>query len=54
MPDPSGATRWNFDSSCGDADRSKFICCVDGHEPKVNDVWILGEDGVTPEFRPTA
>ena len=54
MPDPVGATPWTSDSGCGDSDRSKFIHCVDGREPKVNEVWILGEGGVTPEVHPTA
>ena len=51
---PVGAICWPLDSSCGDADRSKFFCCVDGRDPKVNEVWILGEDGVTPEVHPAA
>ena len=54
MPDPVRTARWPSDSSCGDADRSKFICCVDCYEPEVNEVLILGEDGVTPEVHPTA
>ena len=54
MPDPVGATHWPSDSSCGDADISKCIRCVDGRNPEVNEVWVLGEDGVTPEFHPTA
>ena len=51
--DPVGATGWPSKSGCGDADISKFICCVDGRDPEVNAVWILGEDGVTPEVHPT-
>ena len=54
MPDPVGATSWTSNSGCGDDDRSKFIHCDDGHEPEVNEVWFLGEDGVTPKFHPTA
>ena len=54
MPDPVGATCWPSDSGCGDADRSKFIRCVEGCEPMVNEVCILGEDGVTPNIHPTA
>ena len=54
MPDPVGAISWPSDSCCGDSDRFHFICCVDGREPEVNEVWILGEDGVTLEFYPTA
>ena len=54
IPDPVGATRWPSDSGCGDSDRSKFISCADGREAEVNEVWILGEDGVTPNIHPTA
>ena len=54
IPDLVGATHWPSEYSCGDADRSKFIRCVDGHKPKVNEVWILGEDGLTHEVHPTA
>ena len=54
MTDTVGATRCPSNSGCGDADISKFICCVDGREPEVNEVWILGEDGVTPEVHHTA
>ena len=54
MLDLVGATCWLSGSGCGGADRSKFICCVDGRKPEVNEVWILGEYGVTPKVRPTA
>ena len=54
MTDPVGDTCWPSNSSCGDTDRPKFICCVDRSEPEVNEVWILGEYGVTPEVHPTA
>ena len=53
-PDPVGANRSPSDSSCGDADKSNSICCVDGREPEVNEVWILGYDRLTPEVNPTA
>ena len=49
MPDPVGSNRWPSCSSCEDTDRSKFICRVSGHEPEINEVRILGEDGVTLE-----
>ena len=42
------------DSGCGDNDGPQFICCVDGRQPKVDEVWIFGEDAVTPESHPTA
>ena len=54
IPDPVGAIIWPSDSGCGDAERFQFIRCVDGREPKVHEVWILGEDGVTPKVHPTA
>ena len=44
IPDTVGANCWTSNSGCGDNDRSKFIRCDDGREPKVNEVWILGED----------
>ena len=48
------ATRCTSESGCGDAEISKFIYFVDGRKPEVNKVFILGEDGVTPDFHPTA
>ena len=45
---------WPSNCGCGDANRSKFIRYVDGHKPKLNEVWILGEDSVTPEVHTTA
>ena len=49
-----GANCWPSDSGCGYSDRSNFIRCVDGREPEVDEVWILGEDGVDPKVHPTA
>ena len=54
MTDPVRDTRWTPNSGCGDDDRSNFIRCVDRQDPEVNEVWILGEDGVTPEVHTTA
>ena len=54
MPDPVGGTCWPSNYGCGDADKSKFIRCVDGRNTKVNKVWILGRDGVTPKVNLTA
>ena len=48
MTDPVGDTRSPSESGCGDADRSKFICCVEGSNPEINEVWIFGKDSVTP------
>ena len=42
------------DSGCGDDDGLQFIRCVDGQQPKVHEVWIFGEDGITPKVHPTA
>ena len=53
MPDSVGAICWPSRTGCWNADRYQFICCVDGRETKVHEVWILGEDGVTPEVHPT-
>ena len=54
IPDPVGSTNWPSDSGCKDADRSKFIRCVDGRDPEANEVWVWGEDGITPEAHPTS
>ena len=51
---PVRAMCWPSDSGCGDAEISKFISCVDKRDPKVNAVWILDEDVITPEVHPTA
>ena len=53
MSDPVGATYWHYNSGCGDAAISKFIRCVDGRKPEVNEILILGEHSVTPEVHPT-
>ena len=44
----------NSDSGCGDYDGPKFICCVDGRQPDIHEVWTFGEDGVTLEVHPPA
>ena len=54
MPDPVGSIRLPYDSGFGDTDRFQFIRCVGGRKIEVNEVWILGEDGITPEVHPTA
>ena len=54
MPDPVEDTRWPSNFGCGNADRSKFIHCADGCKPEVNEVWILGEDGVFPKVHTSA
>ena len=54
MPDPVRDTFWPSGSSFGDSDRSKFIRCVDGCKPEVNEVRILGKDVVAPKVHPTA
>ena len=53
MTDPVRDTISPSDSGCGVAERSKFIRCVDGREPEVNEVWIFGEDNFTPKVHPT-
>ena len=45
---------WPFKSGCGDADRSKFFHRVDGRETEVNEVWIWGDNRITPKVYPTA
>ena len=48
------ATRWPPESGCGNADRSKFIRCIEGRDPKVHRVWIWGDDVITTKVYPTA
>ena len=50
---PVRSTCWPSDSGCGDNDISKFVRCVDGRDPKVHEVWIWGDDGITPKVHPT-
>ena len=52
--EPVGSIRRPSDYGSGDEDGSEFIRCVDGRQPKIHEVWVFGEDGVTPEVRPTA
>ena len=47
--DPVGAIHWPSDSGSGNEDRPQCICCGDGRQPKINEVWNFGEDVVTPE-----
>ena len=54
MPDPLRDTCWTSNCGCGDTDKSKFIRCVEGRDPEVDEVWIQGEDSITPEVHPTA
>ena len=49
-----GSIFWPSDSGCGDDDEPQFICCVDGRQPEIHEVWIFGEDCVTPEVHPSA
>ena len=51
---PVQDTCCNSDSGCGGADRSKFVCCVDRRNPKFHEVWIWGDDEITPKVHPTA
>ena len=43
-----------FDYSNEDAEGPELIRCVGGRKPQVNEVWTLGEDGVTREVRTKA
>ena len=38
----------------GDEDIPECICCVDGQQPEIHEVWTFGEGGVAPEVHPTA
>ena len=52
--EPVGDIHWRSNSGSGDEDGLEFIRCVDGRDPQVHEVWIFGEDGVTPEIYLTA
>ena len=51
--EPVGATYRPSASVSGDEDGPEFICCADGQQTKIHEVWTFGEDGVTPKVRPT-
>ena len=51
---PVGDIYWPSDSGCGDADRSKFVHCVDECEPEVHKVWIWGDHGITTKVHTTS
>ena len=52
--EPVGAIRRHFASGSWDEDRTKFICCVDGRQPEIHEVYTFREDVVTREDHPTA
>ena len=54
LPEPVQDTCWPSDSVCGNTDRSSFGRCVDGRDPKFHEVWIWGDDRITPKVHTTA
>ena len=42
------------DYGIGEKDGPEIICCVDGRQLKIHEVWTFGEEGVTPEVHPNA
>ena len=52
--EPVGAIFRTSNSGCEDDDGTQFIRCVDGQQLKIHEVWVFGEDGVTPEVHPSA
>ena len=52
--DTVGAIRRPSQSGGRDEDRPKFICCVDGRQPEINEVCTLREDSVTTKVHLTA
>ena len=52
--EPVGSILRPSDSGSGDSEGSKFIRCVNGREPQIDEVWAFGENGVTYEVHPTA
>ena len=53
MQEPVGAIRRPSNSGSGDKEWPYLICCVDGRQLKINEVWTIGEDGITPEVYST-
>ena len=51
---PVRAIRRPSYSGSRDKDGPEFIRFVDGLQPKIHEVWTLGEDDVTPEVHLTA
>ena len=52
--EPVGAICQPSDSGCGDDDGPQFTRWFDERQSKIHEVWIFGEDGVTPEVHPSA
>ena len=52
--EPVVSVRHRSNSGSGGEDGQEFICCVNGRQPEIHEVWIFGEDGVTHEVHPTA
>ena len=46
--------RCRSNSGSGGKDGPKFICCVEGRQPQIREVWNFGEDGVTCAVHLTA
>ena len=51
--EPVGAIFQPSDFGSVENDGPHLISCIDGRQPKFNEVWIFGEDDVTPEVYPT-
>ena len=52
--DTVGSINWPSRSGSEDEDGPNFICCVDGWQPEINEVWTFREDGVTSEVHLTS
>ena len=52
--DPVRSICWPSDYGSGYKDGPELICCVEGRQPQIHEVWIFGENGDTLEVFPTA
>ena len=51
--EPVGSILRTSASGSWGADGSKFVCCVDGRDPQMHEVWCFGSNGITREVHPT-
>ena len=49
-----GSICWPSNTGSGSTKDNAFIQCVDGWDPQIHEVWVLGLDGIICEFHPTA
>ena len=52
--EPAGVIRQPFRSGNRGEDGIEFVCCVDGREPQIHELWSFAEDGITRKVHPFA